>query len=85
MIPAMRVSRVNRSKARDRRGRLWQIASVPSAQADQEDFRFWYTELTPEERVEAVYECLQSALKARGIHGAPRLRRVARRVQRAAR
>jgi len=43
--------------------------------ADAEDFRFWFEELTPEERVVAVGECTASSLRAHGITEVPRLRR----------
>lgn len=55
---------------------------VRRSEAAEEDFRFWYEDLTPEQRVEAVEECLLSALKARGVDEIPRLRRVSRVVQR---
>lgn len=71
-----------RGQAVDRHGRVWRARVVRRAEAAEEDFRFWYDELTPEERVEAVEECLLSALKAKGIHEIPRLRRVSRVVQR---
>lgn len=76
---------IKRSVAKDRHGLTWEIALVPTKLAAKEDFAFWYTKLTPEERVDAVHECLLSALKARGINGPPRLRRVARRVERRSR
>ena len=38
---------------------------VRRSEAAEEDFRFWYEELTPEQRVEALEECLLSALRAR--------------------
>lgn len=47
-------------------------------EAEEEDFRFWYEEMTPEERVRAVEECLLSSLKAKGMTEIPRLRRVCR-------
>lgn len=78
----MSSNRVRHSTARDRRGRKWDVALVPTHLADEEDFRFWFEELTGEQRVVAVRECLLSSLRARGIHEVPRLRRVARRVQR---
>ena len=34
-----------------RDGRTWTLARVPWAEAETEDFRFWYEELTPEQRV----------------------------------
>ena len=70
-----------RGKAVDRHGRAWTGAVVSRAEAAEEDFRFWYQDLTPEQRVEAVEECLLSALKAKGIDEIPRLRRVSRVVE----
>jgi hypothetical protein len=72
---------ITRTRVRDRRGRLWTLSRVPKAEAEDEDFRFWYEELTPEQRVDLVDECLESSLKAQG-RGKPRLRRVHRRIQR---
>ena len=65
-----------------RKGELWTVTRVPWDRAEEEDFRFWYEGLTPEERVEAVGECLELSLKAKGLDGVPRLRRVHRRVER---
>jgi hypothetical protein len=71
-----------RGQATDRHGRTW-VARVGSQdEAEEEDFRFWYEELTPEERVRAVEDCLLSSLKARGVNEIPRLRRVCRVVER---
>jgi hypothetical protein len=66
----------------DRRGRKWTITRIAADQADDEDFRFWFDEMTPDERVMAVYEALESSLQAQGQDGVPRFRRVHRRVQR---
>jgi hypothetical protein len=63
----------------DGRGRIWTVSKVPWQNAEEEDFQFWYEKLTPEERVEAVAEALESCLKTRGLDGIPRLRRVHRR------
>ena len=71
-----------RGRAVDRHGRVWTARVVDRTEAADEDFRFWYENLTPEQRVEAVEECLLSALKAQGIDEIPRLRRVSRVVQR---
>lgn len=76
---------LRRSTLTDRRGRTWVISSVPKLLQEDEDFRFWFEELTPAQRVDLVDECLVSCLKARGLDGAPRLRRVHRLVQRKAR
>ena len=65
----------------DSRGRTWSVVIVPTTQADDEDAEFWQT-LTPEQRVVAVHDCLESALKAQGKTRVPRLRRVARVVKR---
>jgi len=71
-----------RGRAVDRHGRVWTARVVDRTEAADEDFRFWYENLTPEQRVEGVEECLLSALKAQGIDEIPRLRRVSRVVQR---
>lgn len=55
-----------RGQARDRHGRLWTLTVLSETEAEEEDFRFWYQELSAEERVKAVEDCLLSALKARG-------------------
>ncbi len=65
-----------------RRGKTWTIRKVSLAEAEAEDFRFWYEELSPAERVEAVHEALLQCLKTRGINAVPRLRRVCRRIKR---
>lgn len=75
---------IRRTTLTDRRGRSWVISSVPKLEAEDEDFRFWFEELTPAERVDLVDECLVGCLKARGLDGAPRLRRVHRRFRRKA-
>jgi len=67
-----------RGQATDRHGRTWTARVVSQDEAEEEDFRFWYEELTPEERVRAVEDCTLSALKARGINEIPRLRKVCR-------
>lgn len=66
----------------DRRGRTWTVLKVLWEEAEEEDFRFWYEGLTPEERVEAVSAALEGCLKTRGRNGIPRLRRVHRRIER---
>ena len=73
---------IKRSELRDRRGRVWTVSVVPKAEAEEEDFRFWYEELTPGQRVDLVSECLLDCLKTKGMNGLPRLRRVYRRVER---
>lgn len=71
-----------RGQATDRHGRTWVARIVSQDEAEEEDFRFWYEELTPEERVRAVEDCLLTSLKARGVNEIPRLRRVCRVVER---
>ena len=70
-----------RGQAKDRHGRVWVARVVSEDEAEEEDFRFWYEDLTPEERVRAVEDCLLSSLKARGVNEVPRLRRVCRVIQ----
>jgi len=62
----------------DKSGRKWTAKVVPMAEAEEEDFRFWFEGLSPDERVNAVDDCLAGCLKTRGAHGAKRLRRVFR-------
>src|SRR5437870_7634787 len=76
------MSTPNSRKIIDKRGRTWTASKVRWQDAEAEDFRFWYEELTPEERVDAVYDALESSLKAKGIDEVPRLRRVHRRIKR---
>ncbi len=65
-----------------RRGKVWTGMVVDQDEAEEEDFRFWYENFTPAQRVEAVEDCLLSSLKAKGIHEIPRLRRVYRVIER---
>ena len=55
---------------------------VSHDEAEEEDFRFWYEEMTPADRVRAVEECLLSSLKAKGVNEIPPLRRVGRILKR---
>lgn len=71
-----------RGQGADRHGKTWTATVVHKGEAEAEDFRFWYEELSPEERVAAVADCLLSSLKTQGIDEIPRLRRVSRIVQR---
>lgn len=71
-----------RGQATDRHGRVWVARVLSEAEAEEEDFRFWYEEMTPDERVRAVADCTLSALKAKGVHELPRLRRVCRVIER---
>ncbi len=73
---------IKRSTAADGRGRTWTLSVVPKDEAEAEDARFWYEELTPAQRVDLMSECLLDCLKTRGGHELPRLRRVYRRVER---
>ena len=66
----------------DNRGKTWTITKVRWKEAEEEDFRFWYEELTPEERVEAVGKAVEGCLKTRGLDPVPRIRRVHRRIKR---
>ena len=66
----------------DGQGRTWTVAKVGRQEAEEEDFRFWYDELTPEERVKAVGGALEGCLKTRGLDAIPRLQRVHRRIER---
>ena len=70
-----------RGQAVDRNGRVWTGVVVRKDEAEAADYRFWLDELSPEQRVDAVDECLASALKAKGLHGPPRLRRVSRAIR----
>ena len=73
-----RLGMQQRGQATDRYGRSWTATVVTEAEAEEADFRFWYEGLTPAERVNAVQDCLLSALKTKGIREIPRLRRVYR-------
>jgi hypothetical protein len=57
---------------------VWTVSLVKWEDAEEEDARFWYEQMTPDERVNAVADCLLSCLKARGINALPRFRRVHR-------
>ncbi len=70
-----------RGQATDRHGRVWVARVGSESEAEEEDFRFWYEDLTPEERVRAVEDCTLSALKAQGLHEIPRVQRVYRIVE----
>lgn len=69
-------------QATDRHGRVWAARVLSEDEAEEEDFRFWYEEMTPEERVRAVEACLLSSLQAKGINEIPRLQRVCRVIKR---
>jgi hypothetical protein len=74
-----------RRRVVDHRGRTWTATKTARRDADAEDFRFWFEELSPAQRVLEVEAALEQCLKARGQRGVPRLRRVHRRFRRAAR
>lgn len=71
-----------RGQATDKHGRVWEARVLTQDEAEEADFRFWYDEMTPEERVLAVGDCLLSALRAKGENAIPRLRRVCRVLER---
>jgi hypothetical protein len=73
---------MKRTRVDDSRGRTWTVSVVPKAQAQAEDARFWYEDLTPAQRVELVSECLLDCLKTKGLYELPRFRRVYRCVKR---
>jgi hypothetical protein len=70
-----------RGRAIDRHGRVWEARVLDQEEQEEADFVFWYEEMTPEDRVRAVGDCLLSSLKARGVNAIPRLRRVCRVVE----
>lgn len=65
----------------ERDGKEWTIRKVHVTETEEEDFRFWYLGMTPEQRILALAECTESCLKARGLAGLPRQRRVYRRMK----
>jgi len=71
-----------RGQATDKKGRIWTGVVVRKEEAEEQDFRFWFEDMTPEQRVDAVDECLLSSLKAKGLDGPVRLRRVSRVIRR---
>lgn len=73
---------MERGSTIDKYGRVWKARVVPMAEAEEEDFRFWFEGLSPEDRVNAVDSCLIGCLKTRGADGTARLRRVFRIVKR---
>jgi len=73
---------VERGSAIDKYGRMWKARVVSMSEAEEEDFRFWFEGLSPEDRVNAVDSCLIGCLKTRGADGTARLRRVFRIVKR---
>lgn len=72
---------IERASVQDRRGRTWTLSIVPIEEAEEENRRFWAA-MTPEQRVEAVADCLLDSLKAKGRRGLPRFRRVYRVLER---
>ena len=67
-----------RGRTTDRHGRVWKATVVRRDDVADDDFRSWFDNLTPEERVLQVEEGLLSSLKAQGINEIPRLQKVAR-------
>ena len=61
---------------------LWTIHRVHHSQQEEADLDFWLEQMTPEQRVMAVYECTESCLKAKDEHGNQPFRRIYRRVKR---
>ncbi len=60
---------MERGSAIDKHGRMWKAKVVPLAEAEEEDFRFWFEDLSPEDRVNSVDSCLLGCLKTRGMDG----------------
>jgi hypothetical protein len=74
-----------RGSARDKYGKIWKARVVSMTEAEEEDFHFWFENLSPEDRVHTVDACLSGCLKTRGMNDTPRLRRVFRIVKRSRR
>ena len=72
-------------KVLKRNGLAWTLSKIRLKDAEEEDFRFWYEGLTPEQRVDAVYDALEMCLKMKGVDAVPRLRRVHRLLKRSPR
>ena len=70
-----------RRRVVDGRRRPWTISQISWKEAEEEDLRFWYEQLTPEEQVEAVVGALENCLKARGLDAVPGLLGVHRRIR----
>jgi hypothetical protein len=73
---------MERGSAIDKHGRMWKARVMTMAEAEEEDFRFWFEGLSPEDRVNVVDSCLIGCLKTRGADGTAGLRRVFRIVKR---
>jgi len=69
-------------KTFNRNGRVWTLSKIRLAEAEEEDFRFWYEGMTAAQRVDAVYDALEMSLKMKGVNAVPRLRRVHRLLKR---
>ena len=50
------------NKILKRNGRTWTLSKVSLKDAENEDFRFWYEGLTPEQSIEAVYDALGASV-----------------------
>jgi hypothetical protein len=72
-------------KVLSRKGRKWTLSKIRLEDSEEQDFQFWYESLTPEQRVDAVYDALEMCLKMKGVDAVPRLRRVHRIIKRAPR
>jgi hypothetical protein len=68
-----------------RYGQTWTVSKIRMPDAEDEDLRFWHESLTPEQRVDAVYDALEMCLKMKGVNAVPRLRRVHRLIKRKSR
>jgi hypothetical protein len=67
---------------RDRKGRAWTITVMP---VDQNDDLSPWLELSPEERVNLIGECVLDGMLLEGKRDIPRLRRVYRVLERPSR
>jgi hypothetical protein len=75
---------LDRASVRDRAGRRWTVEVTSLDRNDEIDADHW-SQMTPEQRVELVSECLLDGLKTRGRRALPRFRRVYRVTQRPSR
>lgn len=69
---------MKKERIRSRSGQTWTMTKMTSDEAEDEDFRFWFDEMTPEERVHVIAECWLDYQKTRGIRGIPRFGTVRR-------
>jgi len=45
----------------DKHGRMWKAKVMPLADVEEEDFCFWFEDLSPEDRVNSVDSCLMGS------------------------